>query len=79
MKYINLNNAIAEEYEVPLDMILPENDIRITLDLDSMRAMNLIVIVKRCTGILITPRIFPRFTTFQSLYDYIDEQRAKSI
>lgn len=79
MNYTNLNNAIAEEYEVPLDVILPENDIRTTLDLDSMRAMNLIVIVKCCTGVLITPRIFPRFTTFQSLYDYIEEQLSKSI
>lgn len=69
-----INEALAEEFEIPVDQITPEADIRTTLDLDSMKAMQVVVIVKRYTGIVIYPRQFPRFTTFQTLYDYIAEK-----
>ena len=73
MSFEQLNIAIANEYEVPVEAIQPDADIRTTLDLDSMRAMSIIVLVKRNCGIMINPRHLPRFTTFQSLYDYIEE------
>ena len=70
-----INEALAEEFEIPVERISPEADIRATLDLDSLRAMQVIVIVKRHTGVIIYPRHFPRFTTFQTLYDYIREAK----
>ena len=77
MDFEKLNIAIAEEYEVPVEKIQPQADIRQTLDLDSMRAMSMVVIVKRTCGIIIPPRHLPRFTNFQSLYDYINDKRIK--
>lgn len=77
MDFEQLNIAIAEEYEVPIENIQPQADIRQTLDLDSMRAMSMIVIVKRTCGIIIPPRHLPRFTNFQSLYDYINDKSIK--
>lgn len=71
MNFEALNKAIAEEYEVSVDVIQPDADIRTTLDLDSMRAMSMIVLVKRHCGVLLQPRILPRFTTFASLYQYV--------
>lgn len=69
-----INNDIAEEYEVPINAITPDAEIWQTLQLDSMRALQIIIIVKRLFGILIPPRHLPRLTTFQTLYDYIWEK-----
>lgn len=77
MDFEKLNIAIAEEYEVPIEKIQPQADIRQTLDLDSMRAMSMVVIVKRTCGIIIPPRHLPRFTNYQSLYDYINDKSIK--
>ena len=74
MNIANLNNAIAEEFEVPVEAIQPEANIRLTLDLDSMRVMNLVVLVKRHTGVMLPVRHLQQFTTFQTLYDYIEQQ-----
>lgn len=66
-----INNDIAEEFETPVELITPDADIRETLKYDSMRALQIVIIVKRHTGIIIPPRHIPRFTTFQTLYEYI--------
>lgn len=72
MNFEELNKTIATEYSVAVEDIKPENNIRQTLKLDSMRAMTLILIVKQQTGVMISPRHLPGITTFQSLYDYIE-------
>ena len=65
---------LSEEFCVPTEEMTPEADVRQTLNLDSMRALQIVIIVKRHCGIIIPPRHIPRFTTFQTLYDYIDEK-----
>ncbi len=45
MNVEQLNRAIAEEYEVPVEAIQPNKNIRQTLDLDSMRVMGMIAII----------------------------------
>lgn len=69
-----INETLAAEFEIPIEAITPGADIRQTLDLDSMRVMQIIIIVKQKSGVLIPPRHLPRFTTFQTLYDYIEER-----
>lgn len=78
MDFTKLNEAIAREFDVPVDAISPEKNIRRTLDLDSMRAMTLLVVVHKHTGIMIPPRHAPRLTTFQTLYDYIEQKRSSN-
>lgn len=69
-----INAAIAEDFEMPVESITPDADIRETLNLDSLKAMQVVVILKRHAGVVVYPRHFPRFTTFQTLYDFIEEQ-----
>ena len=76
MKKLNieiLNDAIATEFEVPVEVIQPDANILQTLDLDSMRVMSLVVLVKRHTGIMLPIRHLQQFTTFRILYDYIEQ------
>lgn len=73
-----INSDLTEEFDVPEATITPEADVRQTLNLDSMRALQVIIVVKRQCGIIIPPRHIPRFTTFQSLYDYINEKMQQS-
>jgi len=73
-----INSDLAEEFNVPIEEIIPKADVRQTLNLDSMRALQVIIVVKRHCGIIIPPRHIPRFTTFQALYDYIDEKMQQS-
>ncbi|MBR1473365.1 MAG: acyl carrier protein [Paludibacteraceae bacterium] len=68
-----LNMALSEEFEIPMELITPDADIRDILKLDSLKAMQVVVILKRHFGVVVYPRHFPRFTTFQTLYDYIEE------
>ena len=67
--------AIANEYGVTLEQIQPDSNMRVTLQLDSMRAMTLLLIVKQTTGVMIAPRQLPRLTTFRTLYDYIETHK----
>ena len=71
-----INEDIAEEFEIPVKSITLDADIRETLKYDSMRALQIIIIVKRHTGVIIPPRQIPRFTTFRTLYEFIEEKRA---
>lgn len=73
-----INSDLAEEFDVPEVTIMPEADVRQTLNLDSMRALQVIIVAKRQCGIIIPPRHIPRFTTFQTLYDYIEEKMHQS-
>ena len=73
----NLNTALAEEFEIPKGAITPDADIRDILKLDSLKAMQVVVMLKRHFGVAVYPRHFPRFTTFQTLYDYIEEFSKK--
>ena len=74
-----LNNALADEYEVPISEILPESDIWQTLNLDSMRAMQIIIIIKQLFGVLIKPHVLQRMVTFADLYELILEKYQMTI
>lgn len=72
-----LNQAFSEEFNVPIEKIRPEGNIWLTFELDSLRALQILVIVHKLTGIIISPRQLPRLATFQMLYDYV-KQREQS-
>ncbi len=73
-----LNQAFSEEYNVPIEKIHPDSNIWITFELDSLRALQISVIVHKLTGVVIYPRQLPRLATFQALYDYIIAQKENS-
>lgn len=70
----NLNTALAEEFEIPKGAITPDADIRQTLDLDSLRALELVAIARKEFDIDITPYDLPKIVIFNDLYSYIKEK-----
>lgn len=68
---MQLNLALAEEYEVSIEEITPDAEVWSTLKLDSLRAMQIIIIVKRLLNVMIRPREMRHILTFEDLYEYI--------
>ena len=67
------NVILAEHFEIDVSSITPDAIIRQTLDLDSLRAMELIVVAKKQFVIMIPPRQLSYIVTFGDLYDYLYE------
>ncbi len=73
-----INQDLALELDMEEVTITPDADVWETLHLDSMRALQIIIVVKRNCGIIIQPRHLQRITTFQSLYDFIEEKMQEA-
>ena len=72
-----INVTLSETFEIPVEAITPEADIRQTLDLDSMRSLELVVMARKQFGIEMTPRQIPHLVTFDDLYEYILQNQKK--
>ena len=69
-----LTAQIASTFDVDTGVITPGSGIAGTLQLDSLGAYELAVIVRKETGVSIPACDFPRLVTFGDLYDYIDNK-----
>lgn len=72
-----VNAQLAVEFEISTESITPDADIRQALDLDSMRALELVVMARKQFGIEMTPRQMPYIVTFDDLYEYILQNQKK--
>ena len=71
---VQINAIIGEHFEIDTSAITPESDVRRTLDVDSLRATELIVIINKKFDILMRPRQLSHLVTFGDVYDYIEKQ-----
>lgn len=69
-----INTAIAERFEIAVADIHPDDIIRHKLDLNSLSALEMLVVIKRQYGVTITPRDLSGLVTFEDLYEYLYEQ-----
>lgn len=72
-----INKSLSDTFEIPIESITPDADIRQTLDLDSMRALELVVMARKQFGIEMTPRQMPYMVTFDDLYEFILQNQKK--
>jgi len=66
-----INTAISERFEIAVADIHPDDIIRHKLDLNSLSALEMLVVVKRKYGVTITLRELSGLVTFEDLYDYL--------
>jgi acyl carrier protein len=66
-----INGFLAEEFEVALEKITPEGNLRETLELDSLDYIDLVVVIENNFGFKVKPEDFVSIITFQNFYDYI--------
>lgn len=65
------NKAIAEEFEIDLEDITPEANIKDTLELDSLSLVDLVALIESEFGVKIKNTEITKIKVFNDLYDYI--------
>ena len=66
-----INQFLVEEFEVEPGKIVPESNLRETLELDSLDYIDLVVVIESNFGFKVKPEDFIRIISFQDFYTYI--------
>lgn len=74
-----INGFLVEEFEVEAEKIIPEANLRETLELDSLDYIDLVVVIESNFGFKVKPEDFVSITTFQNFYDYVHERVGEKV
>jgi acyl carrier protein len=66
-----INDFLHEEFEVERSRIIPDADLKTTLDLDSLDYIDLVVVMEKNLHIKVDPADLADIHTIQDLYDYV--------
>jgi acyl carrier protein len=67
---------LSEEFEVDRNLILPENSLKDTLDLDSLDYVDLVVLIDENLNIKLTGEDFKEIVTFGDFYQLVRKKLA---
>jgi len=62
---------LSEEFEVDRNLILPENSLKDTLDLDSLDYVDLVVLIEENLNVKLTGEDFKEIETFGDFYKLV--------
>ena len=62
---------LVEEFEVDVEKIVPDANLKATLGLDSLDYIDLVVVIESNFGFKVKPEDFVGIETFQNFYDYV--------
>lgn len=65
-----IKEFLVEEFEVDRDSIVPEANLKETLDLDSLDYVDLVVVIEDAFGFKVVPEDFIEISTFEDFYTY---------
>jgi acyl carrier protein len=68
-----VNSFLAEEFEIDVEKMTPEANLKETLDLDSLDYIDLVVVIESNFPFKVKPEDFTGIVTFQNFYDYVIE------
>jgi acyl carrier protein len=68
-----VNEALAEEFEIEISMLVPDANIKDTLDIDSLGIVDMVSLIDSVFGVKIRTHEIASILTFENLYDYIDK------
>lgn len=66
-----VNQLLAEEFEVEIETITPDADVKKTLDLDSLSLVDLVALLEEEFGVKIKGAELANTKTFGELYDFV--------
>lgn len=69
-----INEFLIEEFEVDADKIVPDANLRETLELDSLDYVDLVVIIESNFGFKVVAEDFINIHTFQDFYNYVNRK-----
>ena len=69
-----INAFMVEDFEVDEQAIVPEADLRATLDLDSLDYIDLVVVIEQNFGFKVKTEDFQQMHTIKDFYDYVSNR-----
>lgn len=66
-----INGFLSEEFEVDIDRIIPEANLRQVLELDSLDYIDLVVVIENNFSFKVKPEDFTGIISFRDFYGYI--------
>lgn len=69
-----INDFLVDEFEVDVDTITPDANLKDTLGLDSLDYVDLVVTVESNFGVKLGEADFVGIATFQNFYDLIENK-----
>lgn len=73
-----INETLAEEFEIDIELIQPDAPLMQTLELDSLDLVDMVVLVEHNFGFTLKAQDFAGIKTFQDFYDFIDSRVNES-
>lgn len=71
-----INEVLAEEFEVDVEAITPDANIKETLQLDSLALVDMVALLETEFGVKIAGAEIVNIKTFEALYDFVAERLA---
>ncbi|MCC9042150.1 phosphopantetheine-binding protein [Myroides sp. M-43] len=71
-----INQILIEEFEVDADVIANDNNLKESLDLDSLDYVDLVVLIESNFGVKLIEADFANIVTFQDFYTLIETKVA---
>lgn len=69
-----INQILVEEFEVDQEVIEAENNLKESLNLDSLDYVDLVVLIESNFGVKLVEADFSAIVTFQDFYDLIERK-----
>lgn len=73
----SVNSFLIEDFEADPDVLHPENDMRASLQLDSLDYIDIVVAVEENFGFRMKAEDFTLIKTFQDFYSFIAQKAVK--
>jgi len=70
-----INEVLAEEFEIEVEDITPEANIKETLQLDSLSLVDMVALIESEFGVKIKSSELINIQTFAALYDFVNENQ----
>lgn len=72
-----INEVLADEFEVEVSDITPESNIKETLQLDSLSLVDMVALIESTFSVKIQNSELPSIKTFADLYEFIGARMSK--
>ena len=69
-----VNEVLAEEFEIEVSDITPDANIKETLQLDSLSLVDMVALIESTFSVKIQGSDLPKILTFADLYNYLEEK-----
>ena len=66
-----INDFLVDEFETEREKVMPDANLRETLQLDSLDYVDLVVVIESNFGFKVVAQDFVNIITFQNFYDYV--------